>query len=251
MNCRTARAQIHAQLDGTLADREPLQEHLDGCPACRQAMEEMARLCGAAANCAPPPEEEARLQRLTQRVLEAVHAPPRGARPAQRLWVPVASLAGMLLAFCLGYNLAPRSGPTASIAPAMQQVQAPAEPRVIVRERVVTHDVPVYRERVVYRDRVVIKIVHAPAAPTAAEWSEADEAAADTGQIADAPQTPDVAQATEAEVNLAAGTPPTPAVEKDDTQAIVVTLPASEGLPMATYSQSTRLARLTTDVAEE
>jgi len=251
MNCRTARTQIHAQLDGTLADREPLQEHLDGCPACRQTMEEMARLCGAAANCAPPPDEEVRLQRLTAGVLRAIEA-PREARAARGLWMPVVALAGMLLAFCLGYNLAPRSGPSASAAPAMQQVQAPAEPRVIVRERVVTREVPVYRERVVYRDRVVRRVLRAPAVPTSVEWSEAEEPVAeDTEQIADAPQTADVALAAEAELSTAAGTPPTPGVEKDDTPAIVVSLPASEGLPMATYSQSRRLARLTTDVAGE
>jgi hypothetical protein len=241
MNCRTARKQIHAQLDGTLADRAPLQAHLDGCAACRRMMDELQRISVAAAGCANPGGEEARLERLTGDVLCAIETRSRCGVPARALWAPVAGLAGLLLAFALGYNLAPR--PIAT-------TQKAAAPQVIVRERVVTREVPVYKDRVVYRDRVVTKVVHVPrvrtrvvtrAVPAPVAYAQVPDRGAE-----ETPATTGVGAEARAEA------PPTPAsVAEEQTELIVQTLPAPEPLPAASYSRSTRLARLITDATGE
>ncbi len=244
MNCRTARKQIHAQLDGTLADPAPLQSHLDGCAVCRRMMDELQRLSVAAAGCANPGGEEARLERLTGKVLAAVETPSRCGAPARALWVPVAGLAGMLLAFALGYNLAPRPIATTQTAP---------PPQVIVRERVVTREVPVYKDRVVTRDRVLTKIVRVPRVRTKVVYRDVPAPAAHAEEPdRSAEETPVAHGGEEGGMGVAAEAPPGPAsVVEEQIGVIVQTLPAPEAMPPASYSQSTRLARIITDATGE
>lgn len=90
MNCQTALKKLSAHLDGEATEAEALRAHLRGCPACRQALDQLraaqAPLARFAERRAPPGLADAIAARLRRDADEK--APSRAAG----LWIPFASL---------------------------------------------------------------------------------------------------------------------------------------------------------------
>jgi anti-sigma factor RsiW len=133
IRCSQARQWFGAYWDDetTQAERERLEAHFAGCPACRKEYEELARALEWTAGL--PRHEVAPdfLERTLARIRRTVPAPDRLGleRPA---WVPVAAaatvlvLVATLLAPWLGVRVRP---PT----PVAERVASPREPQLVSR----------------------------------------------------------------------------------------------------------------------
>jgi hypothetical protein len=126
--CRPYRELLSGLLDGALAPAqlEPLQAHLDQCPECRQALDELRRTLALVKGLEPvePPPW------LADRILERVRAAPRTPTALQRLLSlaarPPLQAAGILLVCLAGYLVLRVSGPQNMPAPP-QTVPAPPQ----------------------------------------------------------------------------------------------------------------------------
>lgn len=125
--CRPYREQLSGLLDGALApgELEPLQAHLEQCPECRRALDELRRtldLIKGLEPVEPPPW-------LADRILERVRAAPRPPTVLQRLLSlaarPPMQAASLLLVCLAGYLVLRVSGPRNVSAPPQA---APAPP---------------------------------------------------------------------------------------------------------------------------
>ena len=140
--CRPHRELLSALLDGALApaERERLQAHLDQCPACREALDELRRtldLIKGLEPVSPPPW-------LAERILERVRDAPRPPTALQRLLTlaarPPLQAASLLLVCLAGYLALRVSGPRNIVAepgppPAAQAVQESFRPPPPARPR--------------------------------------------------------------------------------------------------------------------
>ena len=165
MNCRRARTQMHQLLDGTLVNAHELDQHLRHCRNCQTELARLRCVHDAVARSVLSSDDEARLQRATQAVLQAVSVHdarrPNGAR--RRMWA-LAMPAAVLSVFCLGLlagrSIWPQQVTVTQVVAKPQVVEKIVKVRVpvevpVVTERVVVKRVPVVRTKVVYRDRLV------------------------------------------------------------------------------------------------
>ena len=148
-------------LDGTLEDRGELEQHLAGCEACRRELDGLRGVQEAVARSRACQVDGVRLQRASQRVLEAIGAAPRHHRaPSRRRGWVLAACVGVAVGFCAGLSAGRSIWPRE-----ITSTKAVARPRAVERtlkvevpvisERVVVKRAPVVKTRVVYRDRGV------------------------------------------------------------------------------------------------
>jgi anti-sigma factor RsiW len=149
MDCRVARNRMHRLLDGTLADRAPLDAHLADCATCRAHLTRLQHLDGALRAATGAPADEAALDRAASAALRRIEHGRALAAPRAFAW---AAVAGLILAFALGAVAGRTAWPRERVVTRFLERRVPVE---VVREREVIREVPVVHTRVVYRDRVV------------------------------------------------------------------------------------------------
>lgn len=126
--CRRYRPLLIDRLDGTLApgDAERLDTHLQRCPACAKALEDLGRtrdLVRTLPAVEPPPW-------LEDRILVRVHTRQGPRRASGSPWLRSGLPAVALVVLCLtGYLVLRHPGGTPAMPPAAAPVAAPAAPQ--------------------------------------------------------------------------------------------------------------------------
>ncbi len=171
MRCRQARREMYELLYGVTRDRAVLEEHLGRCEACRVEFARLEQLDTAFREELRWEPEHADLERVTRAVLDTVVRAPTASRHRLVAWPRLAAaLAALVAVFACGAmagrTLLPREVVITRIVEKPKIVERTVEvPFEIIKERVVTREVPVVRTRVVYRDRLVPWYAIGPPAP--------------------------------------------------------------------------------------